>query len=145
MNTKNAWHLVKSGIVLERDVDGTRELLWINPQLPPASERTSHPLRVEILCWFEDLPKTNVALRVIGDFFRRDSVLAAISRRDDSTRVLFYTAAGEPIVQERYLAVRMVLRPTAIGLRASVEPTWASLADVAAVFGAPLVVGEGLV
>jgi hypothetical protein len=39
----------------------------------------------------------------------------------------------------------MVLRPTAISLRASVEPTWASLADVASVFGAPLVAGEGLV
>jgi hypothetical protein len=137
MMPSNAWHVAKAGIVLERDDDGTRELLWIDPRLPSVPDRASHPLRVEILCWFADLPKMNAGLRVVGDFFQRDSVLAAVSRRDDSTRFLFYTATWEAMVQERYLAVRAVLRPTAIGLRAAVEPSWESLTAIASTLGAP--------
>jgi hypothetical protein len=124
------WHLAASGIVLEGEADGAAELLWINPALPPAHERASRPLRVEILCWFEDLVALNAGLRIVGDFFRRDSVLAAISRRDAATRLLLYTATWESVVQERYLAVRSILRPTAIALRAEWEPAWPSLASV---------------
>src|SRR5262249_54895375 len=97
-----------------------------------APDRASRPLRVEILCWFEDVAAVNAGLRVVGDFFGRDSVLAAISRRDDSTRLLLYTATWESVGQERYLAVRAILRPTAIALRAAREPAWESLAAIVA-------------
>jgi hypothetical protein len=141
MRTRERWQLAKSGVVLEREANGVAELLWIHPRLPPERDRAPYPLRVEILSWFADLAATNEALRVVGDFFGRDSVLAAISRRDDSTRFLLYTAASDPVVQERYLGVRAVLRPTAIGLRAAREPAWESLAAIAAAAGAPLSVG----
>jgi hypothetical protein len=127
MRRSPPWHLAKSGVVSQTDTEDTSELLWISPQLPPPHERASRPLCVEIFCWFEDLMKLNAGLHVIGDFFRHDSELAAISRRDDSTRILLYTATWESVVQERCLAVRTVLRPTAMGHRAANEPAWDSL------------------
>jgi hypothetical protein len=142
MNRTEPWCLCESGVVLQRDVDGTSELLWINPQLLPPKERTAHPLRVEVLCWFEDLTVLNAGLCVLGDFFRHDSVLTAVSRRDDSTRVLLYTATWETVVTERCLAVRAVLRPTAMGLRAAREPGWDSFEAVLSTTGVtPLVRG----
>ena len=115
-------------MVFEREADGASDLLWMNPELPLPDRWAAFPLRVELLCWFANLDKTNAGLAVLHAYFRADSVLAAIWRRDDSTRILVYTAAREPIVQERYLGVRAVLRPTAIGLRVEADLAWDALA-----------------
>jgi hypothetical protein len=67
--------------------------------------------------------------------------VAAISRRDDSTRLLLYTATWEAVVRERCLAVRAILRPTAMGLRVAEEPIWDSLDGVMSTLSARRGVG----
>jgi hypothetical protein len=121
------WVWTDAGVVLDRERDGTRERLWISPSLPRDSERASHPLHVELLCWFADTAKVNVGLQIVRDSFRHDTILAAVRRTDDTTRLTLYTGAREAVVHERYFAVRAVLRPTAIGLRITSDANWAAL------------------
>jgi hypothetical protein len=120
MSSNEPWRITRAGIVLEQSVDDRSELLWINPRLLPAP----HPLRVELLCSFADLRETNSALREVGEFFRRDSTLAAVIRVDAATRVLVYSATWESIVRERFSALRAVLRPTSMGLRLALDAAW---------------------
>jgi hypothetical protein len=117
-------------VVLEREAEGSLEQVWLNGDLPSESERRWHPLGVEVFCWFADLAKLNDALAVLWRAFGHDSVLVAIRRKDDSIRVLVYTTAPEAMVHKRYLAVRQVLRPTAMGLRVVDEPTWETLGEL---------------
>jgi hypothetical protein len=132
MNRREPWGLSREGILLETCTDNVTELLWLNPRPTSQSGRAMYPLRVEILCRFEDLRDTNLGLRTAGDFFQRDSLLAAVSRVDDASRVLLYTATWESIVRERFLALRAVLRPTAIGLRVATDPLWRSFRELTA-------------
>ena len=118
------WAWTESDVVLERESEGSLEQVWLNGDLPSESERRWHPLGVEVFCWFADLAKLNDALAILWRAFGHDSVLVAIRRKDDSIRVLVYTTAPEGMVHKRYLAVRQVLRPTAMGLRVVNEPTW---------------------
>ena len=117
----------ETGVVVDRERDGSRERLWISPSLPGPSERSRHPLRVELLCWFADTAKVNVGLEIVRDSFHHDTILAAVRRTDDATRLTLYTGASEAVVHERYFAVRAVLRPTAIGLRVISDAKWEAL------------------
>ena len=124
MEKRDLWRWGQAGVVLQRDTEDGCELVWLNDGLPPPHERARYGLRVEILCWFESIAAANVGLAVLHDYFHADTLLAVMRRRDDATRILLYTTAREPVVQERYLGVRAVLRPTAIGLRVDVDPRW---------------------
>ena len=124
MEKRDLWRWGQTGVVLQRDTEDGCELVWLNDGLPPPHERARYDMRVEVLCWFESIAATNAGLAVLQDYFHADSLLAVMRRRDDATRILLYTAAREPVVQERYLGVRAVLRPTAIGLRVAVDPRW---------------------
>lgn len=121
------WKWTRNGVVLERELEGATEQLWVTPHLPRPSRRSTHPLLVELVCWLPDLQELDRALCVIREHFGRDSVLAGMRRLDDSTRVLIQTAATEARVQERCLMVRAVLRPTAIGMRVVKDPTWCTV------------------
>jgi hypothetical protein len=121
------WKWTRSGVVLERELEGATEQLWVTPHLPPPSRRRSHPLLVELVCWLPDLGAVNRGLCVMREHFGRDSVLAGIRRLDDSTRVLIQTAAPQARAQERCLVVRAVLRPTAMGMRVVKDPTWCAV------------------
>jgi hypothetical protein len=124
-----AWVWTDAGVVLDVEREGSRERLWLNPLLGDLSrgERCAHPLRVEILCWFGDMARLNAGLQVVRTTFARDTWLAAIHRTDDATRLTLYTGAREAVVHERYFAVRAVLRPTAIGLRMTLDAEWLAL------------------
>lgn len=130
MKRQTPWRLCRAGVLVDRDADGSRLLVWINPILTPAPLRGARPLCVELLYSFADLAKTNAGLRVVSSAFRHDSTLAAISRSDDSTRVLIYTEARQFVAEDRARAVRAVLRPPAAGLRIATEPHWESLISI---------------
>jgi hypothetical protein len=133
MKRTETWFLSKQGMLFERCAEGVNELLWLNPRRVSPEVRGMYPLRVELLCRFDDLQQTNSGLRIVGSFFQLDSLLAAVSRVDDASRFLLYTATWESIVRERFLALRAVLRPTAIGLRVAVDPLWRSFMTLTAV------------
>jgi hypothetical protein len=118
--------------VLDRESDDSLEQVWIAPELPPESERRWHRLGVEVFCFCADLARLDDTLAALWRAFGGDSVLVAMRRRDDSVRVLLYTTAQEEMVHRRYLAVRGVLRPTAMGLRLVPEPTWDTLGELLA-------------
>jgi hypothetical protein len=118
------WAWTDAGVLLDRERDGSRERLWISPVLPELAERPSLPLLVELLCWFADTPELNEGLRIIRASFGHDTVLVAVRRTDDATRLSLYTRARETEVRDRYLAVRAALRPTAIGLRVTADAGW---------------------
>lgn len=133
MRNRHVWRWGAPGAVLERPMDdeyGGSEVVWINARLPPAVARARYGLRVEILCWFDDGAALNAGLEVLHDYFHADSFLAAVRRRDNATKVLLYTAASEAFVDDRYLGFRAVIRPTVVGLRVALEPTWASLTEL---------------
>lgn len=123
-----AWAWTEQGVLFDhRDGEGCRERLWVCPVPTDAATRSERSLRVEILCWFATIAALNSGLQVIRSSFQRDTVLAAMRRTDDATRVLLYTSVREPLVHERYFAVRAILRPTAIGLRLSRDTDWSAL------------------
>jgi hypothetical protein len=124
------WVWTAAGVVLDRELDGSLEQVWLSPDLPPEKDRLWHPLGVELYCWFGDVDGLNAGLRAFWEAFGHDSILVAVRRRGDTCRVLAYTAASEAMVHPRYLAVRRVLRPTALGLRLVRAPRWGALAEV---------------
>jgi hypothetical protein len=130
MNRSAPWAWTAAGVVLDREVDGSLEQVWLSPDLPPETDRLWHPLGVEFFCWFGDVDKLNEGLRAFWEAFGHDSILVAVRRRGDTCRVLAYTAASEAMVHPRYLAVRGVLRPTAMGLRLVRAPRWGALTEV---------------
>ena len=131
MKKRELWRWGPAGVVVfECVVEGVDQYLWVNLLLPPPHEQGKYGLRVEVLCWFESLHSMNAGLAVMYDHFHEDSVLVAMRRRDDATRIVLYTAARESVVHERYLGVRAVLRPTAIGLRMAHESAWESFGAV---------------
>jgi hypothetical protein len=132
MNQRAPWAWTAAGIVLDRELDGSLEQVWLSPDLPPERERLWHPLGVEFYCWFGDVDKLNAGLRALWEGFGRDSILIAVRRKGDSCRVLAYTAAPEAMVHHRYLAVRSVLRPTAMGLRLVRKPGRDAVAELLA-------------
>jgi hypothetical protein len=113
-------------------VEDATERLWLNPQLPPHAARARCRLGVQLLAWFDDLARWKEGLLVIGDFFASDSVLAAVAWSGGATRLLVYTATWQPVVRERYLAIRALLRPTPMGLRVAMDPAWKALIDLQA-------------
>lgn len=108
--------------MFDREHEGSLEQVWLCPDLPPARDRSSLPVGVEVYCWFADTARLNESLLALWEMFGRDSVLVAIRRRNDVSRMLVYTAAREAVVHTRYYAVRGTLRPTAMGLRVVEEP-----------------------
>jgi hypothetical protein len=131
MEKRDLWRWGQAGVLLQRDTEDGCEHVWLNDGLPAPHERARYGMRVEVLCWFASIAAANAGLVVLHDYFHADSVLALMRRRDDATRILLYTAAAEPVVQERYLGVRAVLRPTAIGLRVAFDPMWDSFSSLA--------------
>jgi hypothetical protein len=115
-------------VAFESDAEGQQEV-WLNPRLPPLARRALHPLRVEIVCWCAARAEVDDALALVLHAFGGDSVLAAIVRQDAMCRLFVYTACSKAIAQARYRSVRAALRPTAISLQVSTEPTWQSLPD----------------
>ena len=109
---------------------GDGAVLWLPTATPPPSERARFGLRVEILCWLDDVLALNAALGLLHDHFRRDSVLAAVRRHDNATRFVLQTAAREALAHQRCDAVRAALRPTAFGLRVALEPDWSSVTEL---------------
>jgi len=141
VDRSSAWAWTTSGVVGEREIDGSRESVWVNPDLPPLADRARRPLRVEVLCFFEDTAALNAALEILHDGFAADTSLAAILRSDDSTRLLLYSAAGESAVESRYRAFRSSLRPTAIGVTLGSDPSWKALEALAPSAAAPAAPG----
>jgi hypothetical protein len=123
------WADLDAELELRLDPNDCAERLWVNPELPTPAARTRYRQRVELLVWFEEPARLRDGLLVVGDFFATDSVLAAVARSGGATRLLLYTATWQPIVQERYLAIRAVLRPTPMALRVAMDPAWQSLTD----------------
>lgn len=130
MGGARSWTWSEGGVVVERTVEGSEERIWVNPSLPSDGQRAPFRTRVEILCWFDDVEAMNAGLQIMRAYFWVDTVLAAIRRRDDATRCILYSRAGECAVHERYFAIRARLRPTAIGLSVALEPGWESLAEI---------------
>jgi hypothetical protein len=131
-----SWPDLDAELELRREANDCTERLWVNPDLPTPAARTRYRQRVALLTWFEEPARLKDGLLVVGDFFANDSVLAAVAWSAGSARLLLYTATWQPIVQERYLAIRAVLRPTPMALRVAMDPAWQSLED--ALHGAPV-------
>lgn len=119
-----------SGVVAGRAVPGGHEEVWVSPQLPPASERERYPLRVALLCRFEDVARMNADLRVVRGYFHRDSWLVAIRRRGPSSELVLYTSCRAAIVEQRYLALRGALQARVVGLSTARDPRWELLATL---------------
>ena len=130
MNRSAPWTWAAAGVVLDRDVDGAPEQVWLNPDLPPERERDWLPLGVEVFCWFAEVDNVNAGLRALWQAFGRDSVLVAVRCQGHACHALVYTAVSESVVDRRYLAVRDVLRPIAMGVRLVRGPGWKGLAEL---------------
>jgi hypothetical protein len=89
-------------------------------------------LEVEIFGWSQREEGLNTSLCSLWEAFGNDSVLAAVRRRDEASRVLLYTSGREWVVHERYRAVRSRLRPMAMGLRLAHGPAWDALEQLLA-------------
>ena len=132
MNRNAPWAWTAAGVVLDRDLDGSPEQVWLNPDLPPERDRIWHSLGVEFFWWFGDVDKLNGGLLAFWEAFGRDSVLLAVRRDNATCHVLVYTAALEPMVHHRYLAVKDVLRPIAMGVRLVRKPGRDAVAELLA-------------
>jgi len=130
VNRRAPWTWTAEGVVLDRELDGDLEQVWVSPHLPSEKERVWYPLMVEFICGFGDVDEVNGGLRAFWRAFGRDSVLVAVRLSNGTCRIFVYTAALQSAVDSRYLAVRGVLRPIGMGLRVVREPGWDSLADL---------------
>jgi hypothetical protein len=117
--------------VVDREEDGSLEQLWLCPDLPPASDRTWHPVGLEIHYWYADTVKLNDALFALWLAFGNDSVLVAIHRRNGTSRLLVYTAASREAAQARYYnTIRPGIRPPIMGLRIFEQRRWDALTEL---------------
>lgn len=130
MKDRAPWAWTAEGVVLDRELDGDLEQVWVNPNLPSERERSWYPLVVEFICVFGDVDQVNAGLRAFWRAFGRDSVLVAVRRSSGTCRIFVYTAALQSAIHNRYVAVRGVLRPIGMGLRVVREPGWDSLSDL---------------
>lgn len=123
------WRWTGTGLVFQ-DED---EQLWLCPELPAAAARISYPLALHVSYWSSDLPMyacmppLDAALYALWSHFGRDSVLAAIRRREPCNDVLLYTAAPRGIAIRRYDDIYRALRPPSMNIGYALEPTWETL------------------